>query len=285
MKIVSDSSIMLTVAEGARKGIDVLPLAVTIGAETWLEYEDISTAEFLDRVRAGGVPQSSSPPPALTLEAYNTEEEVLHIAMADGLSGAYHMAASLVPQAVHPEKVHVINATTLCVPQRALVYRAKELADSNFGAAAAIEKLKPMIESTYSYLIPNDFAFLRRGGRLTPVAAAFAGLLKAVPVMVQTADRKRLERLSISRSLKKAVSSVIADCKKRGIAASYFISISHADNLEGARLALQQIKQSFPDCRHGVFNLGPAFITQGGPGCIAIQLVDLATCPDLVLEA
>ncbi|MEG0217165.1 MAG: DegV family protein, partial [Raoultibacter sp.] len=135
MKIVSDSSIMLTVAEGARKGIDVLPLAVTIGAETWLEYEDISTAEFLDRVRAGGVPQSSSPPPALTLEAYNTEEEVLHIAMADGLSGAYHMASSLVPQAVHPENVHVINATTLCVPQRALVYRAKELADNNFGAA------------------------------------------------------------------------------------------------------------------------------------------------------
>ncbi|MEG0095963.1 MAG: DegV family protein, partial [Raoultibacter sp.] len=215
---------------------------------------------------------------------YDTEDEVLHIAMADGLSGAYHMASSLIPQAAHPEKVHVINATTLCVPQRALVYRAKELADSNFGAKAAIEKLKPMIESSYSYLIPNDFGFLRRGGRLTPVAAAFAGLLKAVPVMVQTADRLRLERLSISRSLSKALKSVIHDCKKRGIKESYFISVSHADNLEGARAALQQIKESFPNCRHGLFNLGPAFITQGGPGCIAIQLIDLATCPNLSLD-
>ncbi|MEG0070649.1 MAG: DegV family protein [Raoultibacter sp.] len=284
MKIVSDSSIMLTVAEGAARDIDVLPLAVTIGDETWLEYEDISSEEFLKRVRAGGIPQSASPPPALTLKAYDTEDEVLHIAMADGLSGAYHMASSLIPQAAHPEKVHVINATTLCVPQRALVYRAKELADSNFGAKAAIEKLKPMIESSYSYLIPNDFGFLRRGGRLTPVAAAFAGLLKAVPVMVQTADRLRLERLSISRSLSKALKSVIHDCKKRGIKESYFISVSHADNLEGARAALQQIKESFPNCRHGLFNLGPAFITQGGPGCIAIQLIDLATCPNLSLD-
>ncbi|MEG0095962.1 MAG: DegV family protein, partial [Raoultibacter sp.] len=61
MKIVSDSSIMLTVAEGAARDIDVLPLAVTIGDETWLEYEDISSEEFLKRVRAGGIPQSASP--------------------------------------------------------------------------------------------------------------------------------------------------------------------------------------------------------------------------------
>ena len=89
MRIVADSSVMFSVEEGARRGMAVLPLTVSIDGATWLEYEDISSEEFLALVRAGALPQSASPPPALTLAAYDTDEEVVHLAMADGLSGAY----------------------------------------------------------------------------------------------------------------------------------------------------------------------------------------------------
>lgn len=128
MRIVADSSVMFSVEEGARRGMTVLPLTVSIDGTTWLEYEDISSEEFLALVRAGALPQSASPPPALTLAAYDTDEEVVHLAMADGLSGAYEVACGLRAQARHPERVHVLNTRTLCVPHRALACYAVQLA-------------------------------------------------------------------------------------------------------------------------------------------------------------
>lgn len=275
MKIVTDSSVMFSIEEGVRHGITVLPLTVSIGDESWLEYEEISAQDFLKRVRAGGVPKSSSPPPSLILEAYDTDEEILHIAMADGLSGAYEVARGLKDQARHPQHVHVLNSKTLCVPHRMLALYAVQLRDQNFKMNEILEKLRDKMESAYSYLIPEDFDFLRRGGRLTPLAAKAATLLKAVPVMFQTEDGTRLEKLTITRAFGKSIDAILHDLEKRGIDETSFIGISHADNVEQAHIALSKIVDRFPQCKNGIFDLGPAFITQGGPSCIAIQVINL----------
>ena len=283
MKIIADSSVMLDVEQGRARGMEILPLAVAIGAESWAEYEQISTRDFLARVREGALPQSSSPSPSATLSAYDTDEEIVHLAMADGLSGAYEVAHGLVPQAKHPERVQVVNSKTLCVPHRALALCAVELAKSCEHAEEVVGRLRPMIESAHSYLIPEDFDYLRRGGRLTPLAAKFAHLLKAVPVMKQTDDGTRLERLTVAKSFKKAMDAVAVDLNKRALSDSYYIGISHADNLERALMAQAALLEAFPGCESGIFELGPAFITQGGPECIAIQVIDLASCPGVSL--
>ena len=64
----------------------------------------------------------------------------------------------------------------------------------------------------------------------------------------------------------------------------FFLSVSHADNPSQAEEASRMLAERFPGCRRGIFELGPAFITQGGPGCLAIQAIDLGAFPDLVLE-
>lgn len=281
MKIVTDSSIMFSVAEGAKLGVEVLPLSVAIEGETWLEYEDISAAEFIEKVRAGGVPTSSCPPVGLTLEAYDTDEDVIHIAMAEGLSGAYNVALGLVDQARHPERVHVINSKTLCVPHRIMMFAALKMRADGLDTASIVEKMKAMADTARSYLVPEDFDFLRRGGRLTPMAAKFASMLKAVPVMRQTDDGKRIERLKIARSLPKGLVAIMEDLKERGVGEGHYISVAHADNPNAAKQAIEAIKEHFPTCQCGSFNLGPAFITQGGPSCFAIQAIDMSLCPDI----
>lgn len=285
MKIVTDSSVMFSVEEGAKRDMTVLPLVVTIEGRTWLEYEGISAEEFLAMVRAGDMPQSASPPPALTLEAYDTDEEVIHLAMADGLSGAYEVACGLSKQARHPERVHVVNTQTLCVPHRVLACAAVQMAKQGLDAAAVLDTLRAQISTAHSYLIPEDFDYLRRGGRLTPLAAKFAHLVKAFPVMMQTDDGTRLEKMKVARSFAKAINAVADDLEARGVGAGfYIIGVSHADNLSQASEALRMLTERFPACRCGVFELGPAFITQGGPGCLAIQAIDLGAYPDLTLE-
>lgn len=281
MKIITDSSVMFSVEEGAQRGMTVLPLVVSIDGQTWLEYEDISAEEFLAKVRAGALPQSASPPPALTLEAYDTDDEVIHLAMANGLSGAYEVACGLSKQARHPEHVHVVNTRTLCVPHRVLACAAVQMARQGLNAAAVLEVLDAQIVTAHSYLIPEDFDYLRRGGRLTPLAAKFAHLVKAFPVMRQTDDGMRLEKMKVARSFSKAINAVADDLEARGVGEGFFVSASHADNPCQAAEASRILAERFPNCRHGVFELGPAFITQGGPGCLAIQAIDLGEYPNL----
>lgn len=279
MKVVTDSSVMFSIEEGAAHGLTVLPLTVSIDGQTWLEYEDISAEEFLALVRAGALPQSASPPPALTLEAYDTEEEVVHLAMASGLSGAYEVACGLRKQARHPERVQVLNSQTLCVPHRLLASAAVHMAACGASAQEVVDTLHTMIATARSYLIPEDFDYLRRGGRLTPLAAKFAHLVKAFPVMQQTEDGTRLEKLKVARSFAKAIDAIVHDLEARGVEEGFFISVSHADNRAQATEALRRLTERFPACTQGMFDLGPAFITQGGPGCIAVQAIDLRPCP------
>lgn len=230
MKIVTDSSVMFSMEEGARRGMAVLPLVVAIDGQSWLEYEDVSAEEFLAKVRAGALPQSASPPPALTLKAYDTDEEVIHLAMADGLSGAYEVACGLVKQARRPDRVHVVNTRTLCVPHRVLACTAVRLAEQGTDAKAVLETLHAQIATAHSYLIPEDFDYLRRGGRLTPLAATFAHLVKAFPVMKQTDDGTRLEKMKVARSFAKAVNAIADDLEARGVGDGFFLGVSHADN-------------------------------------------------------
>ena len=258
-EIVADSSVMYSIEQGAARGMKILPLAVTIDNETWLEYEEITTEDFLARVRAGAMPQSSCPSPHLTLEAYDTEEEVLHITMADGLSGAYGVAHGLAKRLRTRARARgeFGNAVRPIVRWR---WPPWELAKRCEHAADVIERLRPMIASAHSFL-PEDFEYLRRGGRLTPLAAKFAHLVKAAPVMCQTDDGTRLERLAIARSFKKGVEAVVAELEKRGVGEGHFISVSHADNPEGAGWAMDRLKAAFSGCRFGIYDLGPALIT------------------------
>lgn len=283
MKIVADSSVMFDIEQGRERGIEILPLSVAIGEETWAEYEQISSDEFLSRVRAGAMPQSASPSPSATLAAYDTDEEVVHLTMASGLSGSYEVACGLAKQARHPERVHVVNSRTLCIPHRALALCAVEFAKQCEKAEEVISRLQAMIESAHSYLIPEDFDYLRRGGRLTPLAAKFAHLLKAVPVMMQTPDGARLERMTVARGFKKAMGAIVEDLKKRGITDSHYIGVSHAGNYPQAQSAAKALAEAFPRCASGIFELGPAFITQGGPDCIAVQVIDLKTVPSVAI--
>ena len=136
-------------------------------------------------------------------------------------------------------------------------------------------EMEMLCDNHISFLIPSDFDFLKRGGRLTPIAATALGMLKVVPVMTQTEDGKRLESFGIKRTHKKAVDAVCERLKEFGVNENYLISVSHADVKEQATATVNQISEYFPNTQVELLDLSPAFITQGGPGCIAIQAIKL----------
>ena len=275
IRIVSDSSSLYSKKDGQAKGIGIASLAVTINGNTYKEYEDIQTKEFIDIINEGHIPASSQPSIGEVVEIYNNypNDEIINISMADGLSGTYNSACTARTMVDHAENITVINSRTLCGPQRYLVEVAFKLAQANKTKAEIIEELEKLIQTSKSFLIPNDFDYLVRGGRLSPLVGKIGGLIKLVPVMTLSEDSTRLDKFATKRTFKKAIQE-ICDCyKEMGVNEQYKIYITHACNEELANIAKDVIIKNFENVETEIMMLTPVFTTQGGPNCVAIQVI------------
>lgn len=274
MKIITDTASLYTPAEAKELGITVIPACVLIDDKAYRDYEDITSEDFLEAVASGATPTSSQPAIGDVLDIFeNVQEDVLHLSLGDGLSGAYQNAVGAKNCLDDNEHIHVIDTKTLAGPQHYLVQKALKLREEGFKIDKIKEELQKSIASSVSFVIPADFNFLKRSGRLTPIAAKISTLIKIVPVMTQTADKKRIEPFVIKRSVKSAVEAIINQLKTLQIDEKYMITISHAGAAEKAAQVLQQFKSQFENTAFELFSLSPALITHGGPGCIVIQAI------------
>ena len=124
-----------------------------------------------------------------------------------------------------------------------------------------------------SYLIPHDFDYLVRGGRISSIVGKIGSVIKLVPVMTMSDDKKSLVKFTTKRTYKKAVQKIIEQMTEDGINSEHKLYIYHAFNEDGAEEVKKIILSSIPDADIEVGLLGPAFTTQGGPGCISIQYI------------
>lgn len=275
MKIITDTGSLYSPEEGKKLGIDVLPLNVIVNEKSYREFVDIQSDEFLEIVKEGHVPSSSQPSIGETMELFenNRDEELLVINMADGLSGTYQSTVGAKESVDNNKNIHVINSMTLCGPERYLVQKAIKLRDEGMSLEHIMRELHKSIAAEKSFLIPQDFGFLKRGGRLTPLAATVGGMLKITPIMTTTKDAKRLEKYGMKKTFKSAIKEIIKAFQAMGVNEDYKIYVTHAGVLEQAKSAVAQIQDVFENVAIELYELSPAFITQGGPGCIAIQTI------------
>lgn len=275
IRIVSDSSSLYSKNSGQEKGVEIAPLAVTINGKTYKEYEEIHTEEFINIINEGHVPVSSQPSIGEVLEVYEKypEDEIINISMADGLSGTYNSACMAKNMDENPDRIHVINSKTLCGPEKYLVDLAVALKKEGKEAKEIVGELDKALEFSQSFLIPNDFDYLVRGGRLSPLVGKIGGMIKLVPVLALSEDRKSLDKFTTKRTFKKAIQKICEAMLESNVDSNYKIYISHAckDNL--AEDAKNIILEHIDNADIEIKLLGPVFTTQGGPGCIAIQYI------------
>ena len=274
MNIITDTSTFYSPEEGRRIGLTVIPSCTVLGGEAYRDYEDITTEELLKRIEHGETPTTSQPSIGEVMEAFEgTSEEILFLSIGDGLSGTYQNAVGVKNSMEDGGRIHVIDTKTLGGPHRYLVQKAMNLRDAGVGLENIKSELKECIESSVSFVIPADFEFLKRSGRLTPITAKVGGLIKIVPVLTQTPDKKRITPFVIKRSLKKAVEAIIEHLKFLGIDESYLISVSHAGVKMLAESVLTQMKAQLDATSFDLYQLSPALVTHGGPGCVVIQAI------------
>ena len=133
--------------------------------------------------------------------------------------------------------------------------------------------LEEGINSAKSYLIPADFDYLRRDGRLSPLVSHVGKAAGLTPVMTQTDSGERLTVSAIRRGFGHGVKHVAKELVKAGVGAGWKVYITHADVQDKENQALSILKEAVPDAVFEIYPLSPAFIIQGGPGCLAVQYI------------
>lgn len=273
IRIISDSSSLYSEKKGQEKNITIASLTVHINGKSYREYEDIETEEFINIINEGHMPTSSQPSIGHVVDMYNQyeEDEIINISMADGLSGTYNSACVARGMAENPERIHVINSETLCGPQKYLVDLVAALVEEGKECKEIVDEINKALKESKSYLIPHDFDYLVRGGRISSIVGKIGSAIKLVPVMTMSDDKKSLVKFTTKRTYKKAVQKIIEQMTEDGINSEHKLYIYHACNEDGAEEVKKIILSAIPDADIEVGLLGPAFTTQGGPGCISIQ--------------
>ena len=273
IRIISDSSSLYSEKKGQEKNITIASLTVHINGKSYREYEDIETEEFINIINEGHMPTSSQPSIGHVVDMYNQyeEDEIINISMADGLSGTYNSACVARGMAENPERIHVINSETLCGPQKYLVDLAAALVEEGKECKEIVDEINKALKESKSYLIPHDFDYLVRGGRISSIVGKIGSAIKLVPVMTMSDDKKSLVKFTTKRTYKKAVQKIIEQMTEDGINSEHKLYIYHACNENGAEEIKKIILSAIPDADIEVGLLGPVFTTQGGPGCISIQ--------------
>ena len=275
VRIVSDTSTLYSSKQAEEAGFAVSPLSVTIGGESYREFDEISSEEFVAKIQEGNMPTSSQPAIGEVAEVYKRfpDDKILNISMAHGLSGTYTSACAAVELCDHAERITVLNSRTLCGPHRYLVENAVCLAKEGKSKEEILADCDRLMKTDKSYLLPADFEYLHRGGCVSHLVSYVGKAAHLAPVMTQTEDTTQLTIASVRRGFDQAVRYVGKSLADRGVGRNWRIYITHAAARDKADRAYDLLVKDFPEAVFEILPLSPAFITQGGPGCVAIQVI------------
>jgi DegV family protein with EDD domain len=275
VRIVSDTSTLYSTTQAREAGFAVSALSVTIAGNTYREFDEISSQQFVDIIKEGHMPTSSQPAIGEVTQLYEefAGDDILNVTMAMGLSGTYASAVAAAELCDHSDRITVMNSRTLCGPHRYLVEQAQKMAQDGMTVDAISEKLNELMDTAKSYLVPGDFDYLRRGGRLSPLVSYVGQASNLTPIMTQTDDGCRLTIAGIRRGFSHAVKFIVKALEKAEVGKGWRVYISHAGALDKAELAMNALKSAMPEAIYEILPLSPAFITQGGPGCVAVQYI------------
>lgn len=277
--VMTDSNSGITQAEAKEMGITVLPMPFIIDGETY--YEDISLTqeEFYKKLEQNAEVSTSQPSVEDVLKywdkALEEADELVYIPMSSGLSGSCSTAQMLAGD--YDGRVQVVDNQRISVTQRQSAMDAMELAERGINAAGIREILEREKMQSSIYIMLDTLTYLKKGGRITPAAAALGTALRLKPVL--QIQGEKLDAFTIARTKKQGVSKMInaieTDIKERfgGLdnIDHLHLEVAHTANEEAAKDFVEEIREHFGTQAEIICNpLSLSVSCHIGPGALAV---------------
>ena len=276
--VITDSNSGINFEDAKELGIKVLPMPFLIDGKTYFEEISLSQEEFFEKLENDVDISTSQPSPESVMkiwdEALEEADEVVYIPMSSGLSSSCHTALMLADD--YDGKVQVVDNQRISVTQRQSVLDAMELAKRGLTAVQIKEKLEKVKFESSIYIMLDTLKYLKKGGRITPAAAAFGSALRLKPVL--TIQGEKLDAYTIAKTKKQGVKKMLAaiedDINKRFGGTDHMenihMEIAHTKNPEAAEDLKQQIIEKFGVTGVDLYPLSLSIACHIGPGSIAV---------------
>lgn len=276
--IVTDSNSGITQQQAQELGISVLPMPFMIEGKTFFEGISLSQEEFYQKLNTGAAISTSQPSPESVLQLWKDllkdYDSIVHIPMSSGLSGSCQTALMLAQD--FDGRVQVVNNQRISVTQRRSVLDARYLASQGMEA----EEIKNFLEkdkyNSSIYIMVDTLLYLKRGGRITPAAAALGTILKIKPVL--QIQGEKLDAFAKARTTAQGkqimINAIKNDITKRfgkdPGQADMWLDIAHTNNNAAALDFREEVLGQFPGCESYVDHLSLSVACHIGPGALAV---------------
>ena len=275
--IVTDSNSGITQAEAKELGVVVLPMPFYINEEMFYEDIDLTQEQCYERLAEGGDIKTSMPLVGDVTDKWDEllkeYDEIVHIPMSSGLSSSCETAYMLSQD--YDGKVQVVNNQRISVTMRQSVMDAKAMADAGKSAEEIKEILEEEKFNSSIYIMVDTLEYLKKGGRITPAAAALGTLLKLKPVL--QIQGEKLDAFAKARTVKQAKSIMIevmkADFEKRFDSpdgAKMNLEMAYTFDKEAAEAFRAEVQEAFPNNEIIMNPLSLSVSCHIGPGALAI---------------
>lgn len=275
--IVTDSNSGITQAQAGELGISVLPMPFMIDGETYFEDITLTQEQFYEKLAQNADISTSQPSPESVMELWDSllkeYDEIVHIPMSSSLSGSCQTAMMLAED--YEGKVHVVNNQRISVTQRQSALGALEMAKKGYSAEQIKERLEETKGDSVIFITLDTLKYLKKGGRITPAAAALGTLLRIKPVLI--IEGGKLDAFSKARTAKQAKATMLTalahemevrlgdkDAKHMNL------QIAHTTNWEAAEELKKEMESLYPGAPVHVDPLSLSIACHIGPGSLAV---------------
>ena len=284
--IVTDSNSGITQSQAEELGLFVLPMPFMINGETFEEDISLTQQEFYGRL-AGDADISTSQPSPETVTALwdrllGEYDGIAHIPMSSGLSSSCQTAMMLAED--YGGRVQVVDNRRISATQRQSALDGMAMAARGMDAGQIKEELERTSMDSSIYITIDTLKYLKKGGRITPAAAALGTLLRIKPVL--QIQGEKLDAFSKARTMKQAkttmLSAVAQDLQNRfgdPGAERTWLAVAHTCNEEAAGELWEELQQLYPKTPKII--IAPLSLSVScliGPGALAITM---AKCLDI----
>jgi DegV family protein with EDD domain len=281
--IMTDSNSGISQKEAKELGVHVLPMPFTINEETYFEDINLNHELFYGFLEDGAQVATSQPSPDSVIVMYQNllkeYDEIVHIPMSSGLSGTCQTAKMLAAEERFAGKVFVVNNQRISITQKQSVKDALALAGKGYDGRQICKLLEDDKFNSSIYIMLDTLYYLKKGGRITPAAAALGTLLKLKPVLQIQGEKLDAFAKARTRSQGK---SIMIQAVKNDIANRFGgldesakdrvqIHIAYTKNIEEATAFKEELEKEFPGYTiSSMDELSLSVACHIGPGSLAI---------------
>ena len=278
--IITDSNSGITQKQSEELGIKVVPMPFMIDGQDFFEDINLTQDEFYKKLAEDASVSTSQPSPdsLMTLwdETLKEYEQIIYIPMSSGLSGSCQ-SANMIAMEEYAGKVFVVDNQRISVTQRQSALDAKAMADAGLSANEIVDKLMETKFESSIYIMLDTLHYLKKGGRITPAAAAIGTLLRLKPVL--QIQGEKLDAFAKARTSAQGKSIMInaikSDIENRfgGMeAGDFWIAGAYTNNLDLATEWKKEVEDALPGHEMYMDPLSLSVACHIGPGALAVTV-------------